>query len=104
RECKGEGENSPPTGCAGAAQPRVARRRIPEKDIMAEDNATNPVEGEDKAETILPDAQEVDPAGQSDQPLDEEGEAPDPAEEEIEHEGRKYLVPKALKPLLLMQA
>jgi hypothetical protein len=73
---------------------------------MAEEYATNPVEGEDKAEAILPDAQEVDPAGQSDQAPDEEGEAIDPAEdgEEIEHEGRKYLVPKALKPLLLMQA
>jgi hypothetical protein len=43
-------------------------------------------------------------AGQGEQGSDEESEAIDPAEEEIEHEGRKYLVPKALKPLLLMQA
>jgi len=73
---------------------------------MAEDNATNPVEGEDKAEAeaILPDTQEVDPAGEGDQAPDEDSEPLDPAEEEIEHEGRKYLVPKALKPLLLMQA
>jgi len=72
---------------------------------MAEDNATNPVEGEDKAEVILPDAQEVDPDGRADPTPDEEGDAPDPAEEEeIEHDGKTYVVPKALKPLLLMQA
>jgi len=73
---------------------------------MTEDHATNPVEGEGKADAILPDAQEVDPAGQGDQGPDEESEPLDPAEdgEEIEHDGKTYVVPKALKPLLLMQA
>jgi hypothetical protein len=73
---------------------------------MTEDSTTNPAEGEDNAEAILPDAQEVETEGRDEQALDDEGNPLDPAGdgEEIEHEGRKYLVPKALKPLLLMQA
>jgi hypothetical protein len=73
---------------------------------MSEDTATNPVEGEDNAEAILPDTQEVGTEGRDEQALDDEGnpiDRPDDGEE-IEHEGRKYLVPRALKPLLLMQA
>ena len=73
---------------------------------MSEETTTNPVEGEDNAPAILPDTQEVDTEGQDEQQLDDEGNAIDPPDdgEEIEHEGRKYLVPAALKPLLLMQA
>ena len=73
---------------------------------MTEESATNPVEGEDNADATLPDTQEVESEGQDEQALDEDGNPADPAEdsEEIEHEGRKYLVPRALKPLLLMQA
>lgn len=72
---------------------------------MTEEQTTNPVEGEDIAEAILPDTQEVDGDGQDEQPLDEEDESSaDERSEEIEHEGRKYRVPSALKPLLLMQA
>ena len=63
---------------------------------------TNPAEGEDIAEAILPDAQEVEPQA-VDNESDAAGRAPE-EDEEIEHEGRKYLVPKALKPLMLMQA
>src|SRR3954462_9621136 len=71
---------------------------------MTEEQTTNPVEGEDNAAAILPDAQEVDAGGQHEQPLDQEGDPAEEGSEEIEHEGRKYLVPKSLKPLLLMQA
>jgi len=73
---------------------------------MTEEGATNPVEGEDNANATLPDTQEVESEVQDEQALDEDGNPADPAEdsEEIEHEGRKYLVPRALKPLLLMQA
>ena len=73
---------------------------------MTEESATNPVEGEDNANATLPDTQEVESEGQDEQPLDEDGNPANPTEdsEEIEHEGRKYLVPSALKPLLLMQA
>src|SRR5437868_9942337 len=65
-------------------------------------DTTNPAEGEDNAEAILPDAQEVDPQA-VDNESDAAGEEPEESDE-IEHEGRKYQVPKALKPLLLMQA
>jgi hypothetical protein len=72
---------------------------------MAEEAATNPVEGEDKAEATLPDNQEVDNENrQADDEELPEGEQPEGENEEVEHDGRKYLVPKALKPLLLMQA
>src|SRR5262245_52574677 len=79
---------------------RAARRGLSrEKDAMTEETATNPVEGEDNAAANLPDTQEVEP-----QAVDNES-GPEPEEsEEIEHDGRKYLVPKALRPLLLMQA
>jgi hypothetical protein len=63
---------------------------------------TNPAEGEDNAEAILPEAQEVEPQA-IDNETDSAGDAPEESEE-IEHDGRKYLVPRALKPLLLMQA
>ena len=68
---------------------------------MSEDEPTNPAPGEDNVPATLPDAQEVDSeAVDNESPA--EGEAPE--SEEIEHNGRKYLVPKALKPLMLMQA
>ena len=68
-----------------------------------ENDTTNPAEGEDRAEAILPEAQEVEAPEAVDNESAPEGELPEESEE-IEHEGRKYLVPKALKPLLLMQA
>jgi len=69
---------------------------------MTEEIATNPVEGEDNVSATLPDTQEVGTHAVDNESAPVEGE---PEEgEEIEHEGRKYLVPKALKPLLLMQA
>ena len=42
---------------------------------MTEEQATNPVEGEDNAEAILPDTQEVDQDGQDEQPFDDEDES-----------------------------
>ena len=77
---------------------------------MSEDSTTNPVAGEDNVSATLPDTQEVETEGEDTGALADDGEAVDEADpasegsEEIEHEGRKYLVPKALKPLLLMQA
>lgn len=74
---------------------------------MSEDAPTNPVEGEDNAAATLPDDQEVDNEAQNDEPeLDDDGNPIEPPEEseEIEHDGKKYAVPRALKPLLLMQA
>lgn len=72
---------------------------------MTENDATNPVEGEDRAEAILPDTQEVEGEAEGERQLDDDGNPLDADDaEEIEHDGRKYLVPKALKPLLLMQA
>jgi hypothetical protein len=65
---------------------------------------TNPAEGEDNAAAILPDAQEVDNRAAADE--NDDGADRRSAEEErgIEHDGRSISVPKALKPLLLMQA
>jgi len=63
---------------------------------------TNPAEGEGNAAATLPEAQEVD--NESAAAFDGEPTDADEESEEIEHEGRLYAVPKALKPLLLMQA
>lgn len=75
---------------------------------MTDETATNPAEGEDRAEAILPEAQEVEAQdARHETSVDNESGAesgPPEESEEIEHEGRKYLVPRALKPLLLMQA
>lgn len=73
------------------------------------DDATNPVAADDTDTSTVTDDTGVDTEGRSadDQPeLDDDGNPIDPPEEseEIEHEGKKYAVPKALKPLLLMQA
>jgi hypothetical protein len=75
---------------------------------MTDEVTTNPVEGEDSIAATLPDAQEVEsPAPGAGAPQPDDADDPiDPDEdgEEVEHGGRKYLVPRALKPLLLMQA
>jgi len=73
---------------------------------MTEETATNPVEGEDNAAATLPDTQEVEAQAVDNEQAHDDGAPADPQDdsEEIEHEGRKYLVPRALKPLLLMQA
>ena len=72
---------------------------------MSEETTTNPVEGEDNVSATLPDTQEVEPqAVDNEQALGDDSVDPQDDSEEIEHEGRKYLVPSALKPLLLMQA
>jgi len=72
---------------------------------MSEDSTTNPVAGEDNVSATLPDTQEVDRQADDGQAPDDEGDpSADEDSEEIEHEGRKYRVPSALKPLLLMQA
>src|SRR4051812_5368813 len=75
----------------------VARRGFSRRRMtMTEETATNPVEGEDNVSATLPDTQEVDTQGQGEQALDDDGNPLDPADdgEEIEHDGRKYLVPK----------
>jgi hypothetical protein len=75
---------------------------------MSEESATNPAGGEESAQANLPDAQEVDTEGQQaadEQQFDEDGNPIEPDDsEEVEHDGQKYKVPKAIKPLLLMQA
>lgn len=83
------------------------------------EDTTNPVEVEDKATAILADTQEVEApqtgadesggeSGDAGPELDEDGnpiaEPADSDSEEIEHEGRKYRVPKALKDSFLRQA
>ncbi|MEA3002168.1 MAG: hypothetical protein QOH81_956 [Sphingomonadales bacterium] len=79
---------------------------------MEFESATNPVEG---ADTSLVDIgspaqevpQEIDPSTSSGQAPEEEepGDADSASEiEEIEHDGRKYQVPKALKDAFLRQA
>ena len=81
---------------------------------MEIETATNPVEAADTSfvDTGSP-AQEVetyDPSTGSEQALDAEegepgeGDPSDDLSEEIEHEGRKYQVPKALKDAFLRQA
>lgn len=72
---------------------------------MTQESATNPTEGEDNVPAILPDAQEVEPQAVDNESGSGGAEGDGPEEsDEIEHDGRKYLLPKALKPLLLMQA
>lgn len=69
---------------------------------------TNSGEGDDTANATVTDSSGVDnesqQAGDTPEP-DDDGNPIDPPEEseEIEHDGKKYSVPKALKPLLLMQ-
>jgi hypothetical protein len=69
---------------------------------------TNLVDGEDTSADTLDTGTEVETEGEELEPeLDEDGNPIDPEpddSEEVEHEGQKYKVPKALKPLLLMQA
>jgi hypothetical protein len=74
---------------------------------MSDETATNPVEGGESAPET-----EVETEGQeteTEQQFDDDGNPidPEPEEddsEEIEHEGQKYKVPKAIKPLVMMQA
>jgi hypothetical protein len=74
------------------------------------ETATNPVGGEDTAdEAILGTETEVDTEAQTQEPeLDEYGNPveaePEDDSEEIEHDGQKYKVPKALKESFLRQA
>jgi hypothetical protein len=67
---------------------------------------TNPVDGGDTSvEDTAPEGQEVD--SQADETLyDDNGNPiePEPEVEEIERDGKKYQIPKALAPELLMQA
>lgn len=76
---------------------------------MSEEATTNPVDGGDTSELDTAGTETgVETEGQEHEPeLDENGDPIDPPEddsEEVEHDGQKYKVPKALKPLLLMQA
>lgn len=72
-------------------------------------DTTNPVEaGDTSEEETAAETQEVETEGTEEQEpeLDEDGNPIEPEDdsEEVEHEGQKYKVPKALKPLMLMQA
>jgi hypothetical protein len=78
-----------------------------------DNDTTNPIAGDDRADaaadaTAAADAgvadSALDTAADNEQPHDEDRADPNEDSEEIEHEGRKYLVPRALKPLMLMQA
>jgi Asp-tRNA(Asn)/Glu-tRNA(Gln) amidotransferase A subunit family amidase len=73
------------------------------------DDATNSAAADDTDTSTVADDTGVDTEGQTadnEPELDDDGNPIDPPEEseEIEHDGKKYAVPKALKPLLLMQA
>lgn len=73
---------------------------------MDPETATNPVEGEVALETeVETEANTAD----TEQQFDDDGnpvepEPPEDDSEEIEHEGQKYKVPKAIKPLLMFNA
>jgi hypothetical protein len=72
---------------------------------MDTETATNPVEGDDTSLDTVATTQEVEAEGQETE-YDDDGnpiEVPEDSEE-VEHDGQKYKVPKAIKPLLLMQA
>jgi hypothetical protein len=69
------------------------------------------MEENDQVEGIEPEAVEEDDDTQIESELDSDDEQPEDDsepeeddEEELEHDGQKYKVPKALKPLLMMQA
>lgn len=73
---------------------------------MTLDDATNPVADDDNSQETVADDTGVDNESHDDeQELDADGDpVADDDSEEIEHDGKKYAVPKALKPLMLMQA
>lgn len=67
-----------------------------------EDTTTNPVEGQQDGVTGVDEHEPLlDTEGQ--QEGQEGDQQPDDDTEEVEHEGQKHRIPKALKPLLLMQ-
>lgn len=68
---------------------------------MTEETATNPAE----ADEALVEAQAgVEPEEIASETEGQAHEQPEADEEDIEHDGQKYRVPKALKPALMMQA
>lgn len=66
---------------------------------MESEETTNPVEPEVATEAETPEVETETPETEA---LDE-GQS-EPEEEEVEHEGQKYKIPKAVKPLVMMQA
>lgn len=74
------------------------------------ETTTNPAEGEDLSPESEVELEIQDGDGEQAEPeLDDDGNPIPPSEEdedfeELEHDGQKYALPKALKPLLLMQA
>lgn len=71
---------------------------------MIEEDVTNPDEPVETEEQEVTDEPEPNVNDEGDGEEGDEESEPEEEQEEIEHEGRKYSVPKSLKPLLMFQA
>ncbi|MDP3869176.1 hypothetical protein [Phenylobacterium sp.] len=89
--------------------------RGPQVAYAPEDDGGQAAEGEGATAETVTDTQDIDPDRmaapeepdidpETGEPRTSEAASADDDHEEVEHEGQKYKLPKALKPLLLMQA